>query len=385
MAGTPCEILDPHVVHTEPATRVRQVPLAPTLDCAPSSIQLTWAGRWGNGLKKSLKRIDMDFSEFSGFKAQVLAQDEPPFDASETCIVRSLAGLATPINQLSFPDKAHLCEVAERWLDYFQLGRSLKPRTLISTGVRHSLSLLFKIWASEGKVVLIPDNVYPVYAQLAQAEGLAFKGYSPWPDAWSLSSAKADIILVTNPAKPRGSALSAAEGAALENWLRQAPHRRVVVDAAYNFCTPFDPGTLRLMASDQTIVLHSLSKSWVRPLVMGVALVPEQDIERFSHSFRAASHFQPELRLAHALLAHDTAFPSALVVELRRLREKLQEVIFAQGCSRNLEATVPTYLFVVEIPFEKMLVQHGVLGIPLSVFGRDSNRHCVLSSLGLAG
>jgi aspartate/methionine/tyrosine aminotransferase len=324
---------------------------------------------------------NMNFSEFSAYKTSLLERAVPLLDASETRIVPSLGALATSISALTLPKKAHRCHLAEFWLDNFQLERSLKPRTLISRGVRHSLSLLFQLWAREAKVALLPNDVYPVYRQLADDFELEVEEYSMWPGAERGTDIDADVILVTNPAKPRGTALTENEVLALEQWLRRNPERRLVIDAVYNFDAPLDAATLRLMQTDQVIVIHSLSKSWVRPLVMGVALVPEQDVESLTPIFRAAPPGQYELQLAQALLTQDGDFPVKLVAELARRRDNLQAMLHEHGCGLNLEASVPTYLFVVEMAFEKMLDRHGVLGIPLSVFGRDAQRHCVLSSL----
>jgi aspartate/methionine/tyrosine aminotransferase len=323
----------------------------------------------------------MNFTEFTAFKAALLAQPVNLLDASETRVVPSLGAFATPASALTLPPRAHRCHLAEFWLDHVQLDRTLKPRTLVSRGVRHSLTLLFQHWAKESKRILLPNDVYPVYRQLAEQAALGIEEYAMWPSAEVAADIKADVILVTNPAKPRGTSLSEAEVLALEQWLRCNPERRLVIDAVYNIAAPLDAATMRLMQTDQVIVLHSLSKSWIRPLVMGVALVPEQDVEQFTPIFRASPPEQAELQLAQALLTQDGAFPSRLVAELARRRENLQVMLHEQGCAFNLEATVPTYLFVVEMPFEKLLERHGVLGIPMSAFGRGANRHCVLSSL----
>lgn len=329
----------------------------------------------------------MEFAQFMAMRAQILAQPDAPLDAAETRVTQALRELIPPAGQLNLPPKAHRCHLAEFWLAHYQLPAGYKTRALICKGVRHSLSLLFKAWALEDKTVLLPGDVYPVYGQLAQAAGLRHHHYPLFPQAgWqSASHAEADVILITNPAKPRASALSSNEVSALASWLAQNPQRRVVIDAVYNFQAPLDAATLALLAGGQTMVLHSLSKSWLHPLVMGVALIPRQDIERYTALFRAESPGQAQLQLAHALLNDAAQFPATLVQELAQRRHNLQAALLARGCSLNLPASVPAYLFAAETGFEEMLNQHRILALPLSVFGSRLQNHCVLSSLAMRG
>ncbi len=327
----------------------------------------------------------MDFAAFSAHRAHLLASQPALLDAAETRISHGLAALIAASAPQALPPHAHRCHLAEFWLAHFQLPASYKPRALISQGVRHSLRLLFQQAASAGQRALIPADVYPVYQQLAQAAGLRWQSYPMWPQAdWSASTlAETDLLLITNPAKPRASTLGAQEVASLESWLAGAPHRRLLIDAVYQFMPPFDSATLRLLAGEQTIVLHSLSKSWLRPQVMGVALLPQQDIALHTALFRANPPTQPALQLAQALLTERSALPAELVAHLHLQRQHLQQALAARGCTRPLSSQVPTYLFPLEKAFDALLEQHQILAIPGSVFGITQPDVCVLSSLGL--
>jgi len=279
------------------------------------------------------------------------------------------------------PKHAHRCHLAEFWLDYSGLPASFKAQTLISKGVRHSLGLLFDIWAKAGINVLIPKDVYPVYGSIARAANLHHSEYpsmptSAWPDLTTV-----DVILVTNPAKPRGTSLDAREFSTITEWLKDGGHRRVVIDAVYNLDSKLDSATLQLMETGQAVVLHSLSKSWLRPQVFGVALIPASDIELLTPLFRAANVNPGDLCLAQALLTQDRQFPLKLLKELGGLQRKLEHRLFSKGYVPPLTSSSATYLFVVNEPAEKLLSRHRVLALPLSVFGSCEGGLSVVSSL----
>lgn len=335
----------------------------------------------------------MDFTEYLTYRAATLAARPDVLDAGETRIVHALGHLRTPVESLPVPEHAHRCHLAEFWLDHFGLDRSLKARTLISQGVRHSLGLLFWQYAAQGLRVAIPRDVYPAYDVIARAEGLQVMPYGTWPVSSLLTelfcrddAEQLDVILITNPLKPRVRRMSSqGEVRLLKDWLKKDSRRRVVIDAVYQFSAPFDAPTLELLATNQVVLLHSLSKSWVRPLVMGVALVPDADVEMLTPAFRAEPPLQDNLRLAQGLLTGDGQFPVRLVGELVARREMLQERLEERGCLVRLSPEVPSYLFPARISHEELLADYNVLAIPASVFGSPLPNRSVLSSLAMPG
>lgn len=329
------------------------------------------------------------FDEFVALKASLRgdASTPAPLDLSETRMAKVLAPHLTDAESLPLPVTGYRCHVAEEWLAAFGLPAEWKPRALVTQGVRASLGALLTYFCSAGLRVGLPGDVYPVYQGLASDAGLTASQYESLRSGsleHLLSNPDApDVLLVTEPFKPRGSHLHPAEIQAIAAWLRQAPHRRVVIDAVYTFDTVLSTATQMLLATEQAIVLHSLSKGWARPLHAGVALVPESDIEPLTPAFRALSVNRDALRIAQGLLQHDRGQPRRLARVLRAAEQELREALTSRGVSLRPpvgEAMQGQYLFLVDSPWTALL-ELGVLALPASVFGSDNAGLSVVSSL----
>lgn len=275
------------------------------------------------------------------------------------------------------------CHAARFWLETMGLPAGWFDRTLVCDGVRHGLSVLFRGFAAAHLTAVIPVDVYPTYGEIARAAGLRHRVYATRPTVDLANAGDADILLVCNPMKPRGSALDEAETMDVLRWLAADQRRRVVIDAVYTFDLAFEPSTLRLIETGQAILLHSLSKAWLHPLVMGTAIVPETDVALWTSAFRSEPADRTRLGLAEDLLTKARSFPSALPAILgegeRRLRIKLEK----RGIPvPDHGRTVPRYLFVVERSWQILLEEYGLLALPMSVFGGDEDSS-VLSSLPL--
>lgn len=323
------------------------------------------------------------FSEFLTLKSPILAAQPSVLDCTETRMAQVLQPhLADPLT-LNLPPLGYRCHVARDWLAYFGLPADLKDRVLVTQGVRHSLTTLFELYAGTGKRVLLPTDVYPVYLALAQQTELNWVGYEAWHGFEDGPPGDADVLLLTNPLKPKGTRMSAQDAEAVLRWLRAAPGRRAVVDAVYTFEPRLDPMTRRLYEHGQTAVLHSLSKGWAQPLVAGVALVPAQDVAELTNVFRGLAVDRERLSLAEGLLARDGGRPELLAHVLACKAQELRERLAKRGVPLppSLENPLPgQYLFAVAEPWEQLLQQYSVLALPLSVFG-SARPGCVLSSL----
>lgn len=188
------------------------------------------------------------------------------------------------------------------------------------------------------------------------------------------------MLLVTHPLKPRGRRLNAADVAALSNWLAVSSRRRLLIDTAYTFDTRFDPATSRLLATDQAILLHSVTKGWLHPRLFGITLVPEEDANVLTPLFRAHAPSQDNLARARQMLGPHANMPALVAAELasawRRMRERLPSAMSVMRYDDT-----PGYFICVSGSWRELLDTHRVLGLPATVFGSARKDITILSSL----
>lgn len=343
------------------------------------------AGRRDEGEAIAALPARPDFAQFNALRPALLgAHRRRPLDLAETRFARAVAPVFAGTDELLVPDRGHRCHVAEAWLACFALPPEWKSRALVTQGVRQSLQCLFAQWAREGKRVLLPADVYPVYLALAREAGCNFATYATWPQARFEGLDVADVVLAASPMKPRGDVLLAEEKQLLRAWLQGDAQRRLVIDAVYTFDTRLCPSTRLLLDSGQVLLLHSLSKGWAEPLAAGIALVPEADVATLTPAFRALAPDADRLAFAQALLEQDRMGPELLRRHLAGLQAQLATTLAGALLpdAVSARATSPgQYLFVLEQDWRTLLAQHRVLALPLSVFGSDKEGVSVVSSL----
>jgi aspartate/methionine/tyrosine aminotransferase len=325
----------------------------------------------------------MNFRDFQQYRDAVLASNSELIDLAETNLWRSLAPLV-PRLEAEHPRQVHRCDLAKQWTHGLGLPGEFAPRTLISTGVRDSLALLFPFLAKRKAQVQIPVDVYPVYGALAKSAGLIFKTFPTIPEL--VLPKDGDCLLLPHPLKPAGRWLQARESEELQQWLAVNPERRLILDAVYTFDTRFQDSTLALLQTGQTVVLHSLSKSWLHPQVFGVALIPQADLPEIAPLFRDHPPLQKNLWMAYQLLEQHSQLPRAVGHDLSRRRSLLLENLPAAVRAKLVNARMDRagYLLTVHCNHQALLSRHRILSIPLSVFGAASDEFSVLSALGMS-
>ncbi len=119
---------------------------------------------------------------------------------------------------------------------YLRRGVKLESKEIfISDGAKSDLGNILDLF-SQDNVVLMPDPVYPAYAdanvmagrKIVYANATEENGFLPMPDL----GVKADIIYICSPNNPTGAAYSKTQ---LEEWVRYARAQNAVIlyDAAY--------------------------------------------------------------------------------------------------------------------------------------------------------
>ena len=232
-------------------------------------------------------------------------------------------------------------------------------RVALSSGVRPLLARLFATFAREGRRLHAPEDVYPVYLDLAAKAGLGLSTFPtvPRPVLPALGSERGpQALLVPEPLVPLGRNLSDAEATHIRSWLDEDDGRLVVLDCVYTFAGRFTTTAEKLLAGGQTILLHSLAKSFLFPDTAGFAIGPESILGTLAHEIGDD--------------AQDTAVH--LLEEAPELPERLADE-FSRRWTRLTQATgIPApetgYFSVLPVPFDALLAR-GQLAVPGTVFG----------------
>lgn len=327
----------------------------------------------------------LDFTAFAQQRHALLAHGGF-VDAGETGLYRVLpahdperfAALAPSAH----PKAPYRCHLAEGFLDYLGLPReNYKPRTLVSQGVRYSLSLIFRQLASvpDRLRLWLPSDVYPVYGQLAQETGVDFDTYAaragiPWE---RLEHHFGWCLLVCDPLKPWGTRLSAPDWDRIVD-LARATDSLVLIDGAYDLA--LSPALRAHLDAEAPIAfLGSLSKGWLAPLRGGVVVANTATTHAWRPFFQQASKNEVMTREAYAALTDVLDRPAEVAVVVNDARSRLLTKMRQMGVV--VKDPGHGYFVVSDLSPETWWTK-GVLAIPPSVFG-SAGSGSVLSALAM--
>lgn len=326
----------------------------------------------------------MSFSEFIVWSRHILSTAPNVKRLCEMRIARAFSSLKPVVDVPNSFSTVHRCDLAREWCEVRGLQRQDKT-ALVCEGVRQGLGLVLTVLARAGHRVALPRDVYPVYWRIASESGLEPLGFETFPafDLRSIleaaSGSEAFVVMLPMPLTLQGRDWTEEEVRRAVTWLREEPRRRLILDGLYSFGLPHDVPTKGLLETGQVIYLDSLSKGWLHELVLGVAVVPEQDLEIYRNSFRDLHLSQANLFRARHLLSCYRDFPDQLTKEIARKRDALQQLLAETGL-RALPAT-RGYLIPVEASAFILLERHGFLTIPVTVFGCRSDQWSIASAL----
>ncbi|TWB43644.1 PLP-dependent aminotransferase family protein [Nitrospirillum pindoramense] len=330
----------------------------------------------------------MDFMEFLAWERQAAADRPDVLRLTETRIAEAFTLLRPPVEVPDAFPTVHRCHMAQLWRTVRGLPADGARETLVCRGVRHALGLLLRRYAEQGRQLLLPGDVYPVYGRIAAAAGLPAtrRGIFPAFDAAAVfqtaEAIGADIVLLPAPLKLQGRDWTTAEARVGRDWLAGASSRRLLLDGVYSFGGPLAPAVLDLMATGQAIYLDSLSKGWLTAQVFGVAIVPEGDFASHAEDFRQDPPSQADLFRARALMTDHDGLPERLRQGLAERRAAVAGQLAAAGVTAHPPGQ--GYLIPVEGTAPALLERHGLLTIPLSVFGGDRPGWSIASALPVA-
>lgn len=322
----------------------------------------------------------MNFESYKQFRSEVLKQ-------------RSLLRLdcMNPVQALSnwapvVPESGQVPACVDKTLHLWEkaTGIALHPKqTVIGRGVRDLLSATFMSLLKKDEDLWLPDDVYPVYWDLAAGAGLKARAFSTLPqpefDFLTQAAEHATVVLPV-PLSPLGRLPDQAETDALLRWLRGSPHRLLIIDAVYTF--DFEQSRTFVdeflgQNTDQCIVLWSCSKSWLLRGSLGIAAAPR----RLAPTLRGdvVPPIQADLDRIYAALESRPYFCSlqqkAFTLEWQRLAPIVRSV------DHNWQPPASGYFSVVKKPFKTLLNENGILSVPASAFGSKRDDLSILTCL----
>jgi hypothetical protein len=319
----------------------------------------------------------MNFQKFQAWREDCLRAEPGLLDCGETNLYRALASMQPQPALEAACRSIHRCDLARLWLSRYGFSEKLSRQALVSRGVRHALELVFREIARTEAALWIPRDVYPVYQDLARATGNQPHFYSTLPQPKLPSGPAgpvAEFLLVTNPWKPLGRFLDNHECNALLRWLEVSLDRRLLMDCVYDLVAPFHETTCNLLKTGRVILLHSVTKGWLRPKTFGVTLLttPWPQLES---AFREEPVVQNELWLAERLFTRDAQLPGQIATALAQGKRALLASLPDSVASTLLldpSMTVPgCYLFPAGIAADVLLNQHRILAVPASAVGAE--------------
>ncbi|MBU8899218.1 hypothetical protein DRW03_04275 [Corallococcus sp. H22C18031201] len=319
----------------------------------------------------------MNHEAFLALRASLRAGRPELVDLAELNVYRSLGPSFSVIAPSLHSEAPYRCHVAERFLAHLGLDGQLKSRTQVSHGVRRSLRALFGWLASRNARVGVPDDVYPVYLRLAEEAGVEVLRFSAREGLPPLEQCEA--LLLCEPLKPWGLTLRRDDAETVEAWVRAAPRQRVLlIDSAY--ATPPTPWVRRLLEEDLAFVLASLSKGWLIPDHVGLCVTPERWREEVRAVFAPLPKDEQKLRMGYAALTEHASRPSEVGALLAE-RARILDAYTARRPGLRTSRCVG-YFATSQCSFDELL-EHGVLGVPASVFGGPAQLS-IVSSLSAA-
>ena len=323
----------------------------------------------------------MNFTDFLTWRVRVASPEV--LLACETRLSSACASLVPQIEGTG--DVPHRCDLARLWGRSRELEDLDSGALLLCHGVREGLSILFSRFGRQGRSMGLPRDIYPVYLSLAMSAGIEFSLFDTFPDfdlagIFSfLENSGIEFVVLPKPLVLQGRDWSDPELSLALGWPAQSPSRRIVLDAIYCMGLPYGRGTHQLLRTGQVFLLDSLSKGWLHEGVLGAVLVPKSDRLDYFGDFSALPADIERLRVAEALLSTQPAFPLRLSRALEAKRIRAIDRLKTKGVVLN--PVDRGYFLPIQENAEVLLDRHGVLALPVSVFGSKKPDWSVISAL----
>ena len=303
----------------------------------------------------------MNYQQFLEYREEMKLQYPNLLDLADSNLYQYFSKLeiSSEISVGHKNGKVYRCHLVEDYLKAFYLPIEWKSKVGASQGVRQSLTVLF----SELNDWIIPQDVYPFYADALVKAGKEHKTYQTLIDGNIFTNIPNGTLLVTYPLKPKGMDLNPHEWQALRDYVKKDKNNYIVFDLVY--WTKFNfPKEVIEIPNDQVVILHSLSKMFLIPNHFGVAILPSNSLgQTLREKFKGLQKDEMKLQKAYNALHHFKTLPDLVKIQIQKNINFLN--------TKNIlipKSEEPTYLFYTKKSHMDWL-KDGVLTIPESVFG----------------
>lgn len=306
------------------------------------------------------------YQTFRNAKAELLKSNPLRMDCMNTQKALQVC-IPTVTHAISDRTKAHAVLA-----DHF--GHTTTFVQHLASGIRELIMDLAESHLLKSATFLIPEDVYPVYFELIRDRPiLTFKTLPVLDLAMTLSLAPtATVLLLPLPLIPLGTDLSESDLHALIDWLTQDQSHLLIIDSAYAFnreAAPYET----LLSTGQCIQLLSLSKAWLCPNLLGMAVTEASLMRKLDLPKREISgHWEN-------IVCSTPNLPSVLQAHFDRewqsLSTALKAIDFTWSAPKN------GYFKILNIDYKTLLKRHNMLGVPASVFGSKRADLTVVSCL----
>jgi len=261
----------------------------------------------------------------------------------------------------------------EKWQEVSEINFS-SDNVVLTRGVRHSLSKLFHLFTEE--TIYLPEDVYPRYFELAKENTVkTFVSY-PKVDWQGLEGVQNAVVLFTIPFTPMGKRVDEEAIKKLEKLLERG--NTIIIDAVYDYDVVENFKKLEVLFDKGAVFwLHSLSKSYLSPEVLGINYVSSSVYQIYFENAFSSYGFQNEVSYnrAYEIMCSKPTLPDLQQQEFRKGFEYL-----SKKTGLSIEKNEMAYFSVVQEPFESLLARN-ILGIPASVFGSKSTNLTIVTGL----
>lgn len=230
-------------------------------------------------------------------------------------------------------------------------------------GVRHLMELCFIELREKISTVVLPEDVYPFYYDLAKQYFTDILFYPTYPNLNLHLQNKSALLIFTNPLTPSGRYASSEEIQLINKWLKEYSNTYLIVDACYNFHKSF---ILEQFNSDRVFELISVSKLFLRRKEKGWVVTKNGEINIPSVS--------KELELINEL-------PDVLESSFKHSWNEVRAMI--QAVNPDWYPPDVSYLSVIKEDYKTLLNQYNIAAVPASVFGSKHNNLSILSVLSI--
>ena len=268
-------------------------------------------------------------------------------------------------------------------LDQFRNTFVVDPvkNIVLTKGVRSFLrSAMISNWGQSSSWIF-PADVFPAYKEIAKETKVSFSEVTTWPMMNFNISAKPNsptILLLPVPHSPTGKDLTGDDLNEVVSWLKHSPMHYVVLDLVYAY-TPLQPSVLMtlLQSSPNVLAAYSISKTWLQRCLAGFADIPSKLFDDISA--HCESPLPQECGLAVRCLRDQPTLPEFQNQCFKNKWLELLPEIYKASPQWNPPQS--GYLSTIELPWNILLENHGILGVPPALFGSSATGFTIISCL----